>query len=170
MQDQPLLLQPMHPEQSIEVACSHRRLVWNENELRRAIDAVRNHLGKSMPSGMLSIALLTGPQLSRIHGQFLDDPSPTDVITFPGDQNENFAGEICVSVSRAWSACRKHRTSFSDELTLYIVHGCLHLAGFDDHSDQDIAAMRKGEQSTMEHLLLKGLIPHFSMKDAPDRS
>ncbi|OPZ69803.1 MAG: Endoribonuclease YbeY [Verrucomicrobia bacterium ADurb.Bin474] len=170
MPDQLLLLPPMHPEQSIEISCSHRRLVWSEGELLGSVAAIRKHLGKSMPPGMLSIALLTGPQLSRIHGQFLDDPSPTDVITFPGDHEEDFAGEICVSVSRAWSACRKHQTSFSDELTLYLVHGCLHLAGFDDHSAKDIAAMRRGEQSTMEHLRSKGLIPHFAMKDKPVRS
>lgn len=155
----------MHPEDSIEVSCSHRRLVWNESELQNAIEAVRSHLGKKMPSGMLSIALMTGPQLSRIHAQFLDDPSPTDVITFPGDPEHAFAGEICVSVSRAWSACRKHQTSFAEELTLYIVHGCLHLAGYDDHSEQDIAAIRKAERSTMAHLRSEGRIPGFSIKE-----
>ena len=57
--------------------------------------------GRRVPGGDLSIAILSDAKVAEIHGDFLDDPTETDVITFPGDPDMEFAGEICVSADRA---------------------------------------------------------------------
>ena len=50
-----------------------------------------------VPPGELSLVFLTDPALAKIHGDFMADPTATDVITFEGDPAAGLAGEICVS-------------------------------------------------------------------------
>src|SRR5665213_4112481 len=78
----------------------------------------------------LSIVFLTDPALAGLHAGFMGDPTPTDVITFAGEPALGSAGEICVSADAA--ARYAPGRDFSLELTLYLVHGWLHLAGHDD--------------------------------------
>jgi len=101
------------------------------------------------PAGELSIAFVSKNEISEIHEQFMGDAAPTDVITFPGDPDENLAGEICVCPQVAKEYARANNGEFSTELSLYLVHGYLHLCGFDDIDDSDRAAMRKAETEAM---------------------
>ena len=114
-------------------------------------------------SGELSIAFLDDAELSRIHAEFLDDSTPTDVITFPGDAEEFLAGEICVSVERADAEAAARGESFAGELTLYLVHGWLHLVGLDDVETADRRAMRRAEEETMNAVETAGLLPDFRL-------
>ena len=63
----------------------------------------------------------------------------TDVITFA-------YGEIIVCPSVAVANAKTYGNAVNKELTLYVVHGILHLAGYDDHVPEDILRMRKKEQ------------------------
>ena len=96
--------------------------------------------------GELSIAFVTDEAIAKVHETFMDDPSATDVITFPADPTMDFAGEIIVSVDHARNHAKKLNEPFSRELSLYLIHGWLHLAGYDDHSEKDRIAMREAEQ------------------------
>lgn len=120
-------------------------------------------IGNAFPKGDLSIALLSDRKVAELHGEFLADPTETDVITFPGDADMDFAGEICISVDRAKAFSVEHDTVFAEELTLYIIHGLLHLAGYHDKTDSQIAQMRQGEQSVMQHLKSAERIPEFKI-------
>ena len=102
-----------------------------------------------IPQGELSIAFVSDAEIAMLHERFLGDPSPTDVITFLGDSAMAVAGEIVVSVDHAEAASRALGQSFSDELTLYLVHGWLHLAGFDDRDPKPCAAMREAEKRAL---------------------
>ena len=82
--------------------------------------------------GELSVAFLDDAELVRIHTEFMEDPTVTDVITFPGDSEDGLAGEICVSVNRAEAEAAARGQPMARELTLYLVHGWLHLLGFND--------------------------------------
>ena len=116
------------------------------------------------PPGELSIVFLDDAALAALHGEFLDDPSTTDVITFEGDPTLASAGEICVSVDTARTYAKKHRRHFSDELSLYVVHGWLHLAGYDDLRPEKKRIMRRAEGRAMDLLRRDSKLPSFSLR------
>ncbi|WP_309398817.1 rRNA maturation RNase YbeY [Cerasicoccus maritimus] len=144
-------------------AQQYSRLAVNEPSLERCFAQLDGWKAYHAPDGELSLVFLTDDELAQIHDDFLDDPTPTDVITFPGDAEMDFAGEICVSVDRAISEAPKHGWSFAEELTLYLVHGWLHLAGHDDLDDEARAEMRKAEKLCLERLKSMDAMPSFTL-------
>jgi probable rRNA maturation factor len=117
-----------------------------------------------VPAGELSLAFLTDAALARIHADFLDDPSTTDVITFEGNASLASAGEICVSADTAATFAQANERDFSEELTLYIVHGWLHLAGYDDLKPEKKRRMRAAEKRAMTLLRAKKALPKFLLQ------
>ena len=105
----------------------------------------RASIPPALPAGELSVVFLTDAALAELHGRFLDDPSTTDVITFEGLAEMGTAGEICVSVDTAARYALGQKTDFSRELLLYVVHGWLHLAGYDDLRPAKKRRMRAAE-------------------------
>ncbi len=148
----------------LRVAISNRceRLSFQEEKVRTFFDVVSTFHDVPL-EGELSIAFLNDSEMSDLHERFLQDPTPTDVLTFPGDENERFAGEICVSAERAWTESVSRGISFSQEMCLYLVHGWLHLKGYDDHSESDRQAMRRAEKETLGEVEARRAIPIFSM-------
>ena len=120
-------------------------------ELFERLDSL-DEIRWSIPDGELSIALVDEATICEIHARFLDDPTPTDVITFPGDTDENKAGEIIVSVDQAMRVHQANNTTLIQELTLYLVHGWLHLAGEDDIDPADRMLMRQAEKTVLTQL------------------
>ena len=120
-------------------------------------------LPPAVPPGELSLAFLTDAALARIHADFLDDPSTTDVITFEGNPALASAGEICVSADTAAAFATTHDRPFSEELTLYIVHGWLHLAGYDDLKPIKKRHMRAAEKRALHLLRAAKALPRFTL-------
>jgi rRNA maturation RNase YbeY len=138
-------------EGEVAVAWSVRRRFLDDREIRACVRAALSH-GKRAGIGV-SVALVSDAELAGIHGRFLDDPSTTDVISFElGDEAGGPAGEICVSVERAASVARRRGLDPAGELRLYLVHGALHLCGFDDRSPRDRARMRRAETVVLRAL------------------
>ena len=73
------------------------------------------------------VLIISDRRMASLHRQFLNEIGPTDVITFAH-------GEIFISAETARRHARAFRNSMEQELRLYIVHGLLHLHGFDDRS------------------------------------
>ncbi|MFL6513631.1 MAG: rRNA maturation RNase YbeY [Chthoniobacterales bacterium] len=90
----------------------------------------------------LFVWLISDRRMALLHQQFMNEPGPTDVITFQH-------GEIFVSVETARRQSRQFRTSTVREIELYIVHGILHLQGFDDHSPSQRSRMRAAEAALL---------------------
>ncbi|HZP60890.1 MAG TPA: rRNA maturation RNase YbeY [Opitutaceae bacterium] len=125
--------------------------------LIHALDDRRKKFRGGCPPGELSVAFLTDAALARLHAAFLDDGTVTDVITFAGDPAHGLAGEICVSADAAARQIRTVRAGRSDkqenyrnELALYLVHGWLHLAGYDDLSPPKKRIMRAAERRALK--------------------
>ncbi len=116
------------------------------------------------PPGELSLVFLGDEAMGRLHGEFLGDPAPTDVITFAGDPDMDFAGEICVSVDHALRYAAAHDADFSRELSLYLVHGYLHLAGFDDQTPEGRRRMRAAEKNALAALEISDNLPVFRVE------
>ncbi|MBI5380962.1 MAG: rRNA maturation RNase YbeY [Opitutae bacterium] len=102
--------------------------------------------------------------LAQLHADFLQDPTTTDVITFEGQPALGVAGEICVSADTAAAFAKKHRHDFAEELTLYVVHGWLHLAGYDDLVPAKKREMRRAEARAMRLLGLADLTYSFRIR------
>ena len=82
------------------------------------------------------ILLVSDRRMASLHRQFLNQTGPTDVLTFQH-------GEIFISVETARKHARTFGNSLARELRLYIVHGLLHLHGFDDRKRADARKMEK---------------------------
>ncbi|MEN9661817.1 MAG: hypothetical protein RL324_766 [Verrucomicrobiota bacterium] len=150
---------------SISIACHHPRLGPDRRGASAAIrvlDAAAAKFRGGCPPGELSIVFLTDAALARMHGDFLGDPTATDVITFEGDDALGAAGEICVSADAAIR--QRGRRDFAAELTLYLVHGWLHLAGYDDLRPAKKRVMRRAEARALRVLRAAGAMPKFRLK------
>lgn len=119
-----------------------------------------------LPPGELSIVFVDDPTIASIHAQFMDDPSPTDVITFPPAPEMQSAGEIIVSVDHARARATELDLPFARELALYIAHGWLHLAGFDDRNDTDRQKMREAENIVLKALDQLPQFPQFQIEES----
>ena len=145
----------------------HPRLRLDRREVARVIEVLDAHAAKFLggcPAGELSLVFLTDPALAKIHADFMDDPSATDVITFEGDPLAGLAGEVCVSADTAAAYAKEHRRDFARELTLYVVHGWLHLAGYDDLVPAKKRKMRAAEARAMKLLAAADAMPAFRLK------
>jgi probable rRNA maturation factor len=99
------------------------------------------HLRKKKPTDLnrlqnVFVWLISDRRMSRLHRQFLGQTGPTDVLTFQH-------GEIFISVETAKRHARVFGNSMTRELELYIVHGLLHLNGFDDRTQPGARRMEK---------------------------
>ena len=119
----------------------------------------------AVAEGDLSVVFLGDDDIGELHGTFLSDPSPTDVITFPGDPEFGEAGEICVGVERAEAVHQEHNVTLSEEILLYLAHGWLHLSGYDDKTEEDRVSMRQAERDSLAYLLDDRSPPEFSLAD-----
>jgi probable rRNA maturation factor len=155
------------PVRSLAIAKRHPCLRLDRRAIARAIATLDEHhekFGGGCPPGELSLVFLTDAALAQLHADFLEDPTTTDVITFEGNASVGIAGEICVSVDTAARYAKDHRRDFSTELTLYLVHGWLHLAGYDDLKPAKKRIMRRAEARAMKLLRTHRCLPAFSLR------
>jgi probable rRNA maturation factor len=117
--------------------------------LRRAHALLPNQLNE------LSIALVADRQMSKLHQKFMNDSSPTDVLTFPLEADSRgraTSGEIVINVSQARRESRRRGIAVRNELLLYALHGILHLMGMDDRTDPDFDRMHRLEDRILGRL------------------
>jgi probable rRNA maturation factor len=82
------------------------------------------------------VLLISDRRMARLHRQFLNKAGPTDVLTFEH-------GEIFLSAERARDHARRFGSSLGQEVRLYVVHGLLHLHGFDDRNEVEAQRMER---------------------------
>lgn len=92
--------------------------------------------------------------IHEINREFLKHDYPTDVISFPYALTPPIVeGELIVSIDTAAVQAADASWSIAEELLLYVIHGTLHLVGYDDVHETDRAAMREAESQAMSRLL-----------------
>ncbi len=91
----------------------------------------------------VEVSFISDETISTAHAQFMDDPSPTDVITFQH-------GEILISTDTAIRQAAAHDNDPQRECALYLIHGLLHLHGHDDHLPDESAAMKRLQESILD--------------------
>ena len=90
--------------------------------------------------------------LHKMNLKYLDHDTYTDIITFDNSEDETIIeGDIFISIERITDNSKTLNTPFEDETKRVIVHGLLHLCGYDDHSVEGKAQMRRSES---EYILI----------------
>jgi probable rRNA maturation factor len=93
------------------------------------------------------VVLVSDRKISAIHEQFMGIAGATDVITFQH-------GEILISVETAARQATEYESDLLPELRLYIAHGLLHLAGYEDHSEDGFREMAKIQNELVEKVAM----------------
>lgn len=102
----------------------------------------KRKLGSLADLPEVTVVLVSDKRIAEIHRRFMDDPTPTDVITFDH-------GEIVISAETAKRQARQFSNSLAHELRLYLVHGLLHLSGFDDKTAKGAAEMKRVQEGVV---------------------
>lgn len=114
--------------------------------LHRALPMITEAPGGDVPveaSGEVEISIISDKAIARVHVDFLDVEGPTDVITFP-------YGEILISAETAAREAAARGYSVERELTLYAIHGLLHLHGFDDKTPAAAVRMHRRQDEILK--------------------
>ena len=94
----------------------------------------------------VEITLLGEAAIAKVHGEFLEDPTPTDVITFEH-------GEILIGVPIAAANAKKFRHPVDHEVALCAIHGLLHLLGYDDLTEKERVIMHARQEKILKEAL-----------------
>lgn len=97
----------------------------------------------------ISVAIVDDPTIRKLNKQYLDHDYETDVISFVlefDDELQSLNGQLIVSTDTAAVMASQYGGTMQDELLLYVVHGTLHLVGYNDKCEADAAQMRAAEK------------------------
>ena len=134
--------------------------------LRVAVEPLKRLMRRALAAegvvqAEISILLVDDRRMAKLHKQWLGIPGPTDVITFdlsesgaagPRQAPAGLQGDIVVSAETARRTARQLGWTPRQELILYLLHGLLHLTGYDDILPADRRAMRAREKSLLQQL------------------
>ncbi|MES2273662.1 MAG: rRNA maturation RNase YbeY [Chlamydiota bacterium] len=132
----------------IHIFNQQKDLPLEKRAVRLLVRSTLAFLGASCEE--VTIYFITEKKIADLHLQFFQDPSPTDCISFPIDSK--YLGEVFVCPNVAIRYAKKRKLDPYQETALYIIHGLLHLLGYDDLEEALRRTMRKKEKSCMRHL------------------
>lgn len=95
--------------------------------------------------GDISIIFCSDNYILDVNIKYLGHDYFTDIITFDYCEGNRLSGDLFISIDSVRENASFYGTEFADELNRVIVHGVLHLIGYDDHSEEDIKVMRAKE-------------------------
>ncbi|MDF1860686.1 MAG: rRNA maturation RNase YbeY [Verrucomicrobiales bacterium] len=129
------------------------RILWLQQKATEALPHCVEEPGseEAMLPGLseLEVSLVDDATIGKVHAEFLDDPTPTDVITF-------HHGEILVSVETAKREAPVHGNTIEEETLLYLIHGLLHLNGHTDLVEPARAVMHELQEKILRIVLTSG--------------
>jgi len=142
---------------SLSLLFRQRRIPLDRDYLRSTSQAALHHLPTIAPLPIdfppaIHAVIVSDRVIAQIHRDFLNDPRPTDVITFQH-------GEIILSAETAHRIAQQRRFPTEKEILRYILHGLLHLAGYDDHTPTDRRTMLRLQETLLRTLLRQHPLP-----------
>lgn len=137
----------------IDISDRQSQMTVELGRLRNVVESILREEG--VAAAEISVALVDDSTIHQINRDYLQHDYPTDVISFVLDQSvegspwRHLDGELVVSTETAVREAPRHRWSPDDELLLYVVHGVLHLCGYDDLTDEGRPVMRHRERQVL---------------------
>ena len=114
-----------------------------KTQVRRWLCAVADSEQRKL--GDVNIIFCSDPYLLEINMKYLQHDYYTDIITFDYCEGKTLSGDLFISIDSVRDNAEHFGVRFEDELDRVIVHGLLHLVGYDDHTPEDITEMRSKE-------------------------
>jgi len=133
---------------TVPIAVEYRSRLVRVRPLRRLARMVLEAEGRT--KAKVSIALVDDATLARLHKQFLGDERPSDVMSFLLSGPEPLEAEVVISVERAERVGPQHGNTAERETWLYLIHGLLHLCGYDDHRPADRKRMWQRQEELLK--------------------
>lgn len=138
----------------LNIQNSQKDLLISKAEIKRVILLLLQNL--RVQCDEISVYFVTKREIARLHQTHFNDPTPTDTISFPldppGQKPHCHLGEVFVCPGIAVDYAQKRGKDPYDETILYMVHGILHLIGYDDQEAEDRRKMRRKERECMKFL------------------
>ena len=132
----------------IQFACDCDSVVLDEAQARGVITSILNDAG--VRRGSISVAVVDDPIIHELNRRYLEHDYPTDVLSFVLEREGDLLdGEVVVSADTARRTAARLGWPAEHELLLYIVHGTLHLAGYDDLAPESKSQMRQQERRVL---------------------
>jgi probable rRNA maturation factor len=120
----------------------------DQAQARGAITSILSDAG--VRRGSISVAVVDDPIIRELNRRYLEHDYPTDVLSFVLErEGDLLEGEVVVSAETARRTAARLGWPAEHELLLYVVHGTLHLAGYDDLSPESQAQMRQQERRVL---------------------
>lgn len=129
-----------------QIALSNQqsRHAVDESRLVEAVNAILQN--STYSSAAISLAVVDDEAIHELNRRHLDHDWPTDVLSFVLEDNgDHLEGEVILSADTAANAANELGNAAAEEQLLYVIHGMLHLVGYDDKSDADAQEMRAAE-------------------------
>ncbi|MDP8213112.1 MAG: rRNA maturation RNase YbeY [Candidatus Zapsychrus exili] len=117
---------------------------------------------EGIKKSIVSIVFVTSQKIIALNKKFLGKTYATDVLAFDfkGDaKNGALEGDIIISTDAVIKNSKEFKTNVEEEIALYVIHGILHLLGFDDHKKKDTEVMRLKEKELLK--CIKPTIKHL---------
>ncbi|MBM3255469.1 MAG: rRNA maturation RNase YbeY [Candidatus Omnitrophica bacterium] len=122
-----------------------------ETSIKRAILRTCSSEAIKKP-GEITVCLVNNSLIKELNLNYLAQYNPTDVIAFDFAEKNRILADIVVSTDTAITNARRFKTSLSYELLLYVVHGMLHVLGYDDYEEGKRKLMDKKAEAILEKI------------------
>jgi probable rRNA maturation factor len=140
----------------VYIANAHPSIGVNPGRVRRAASAVLNK--ECRRGGKVNVILATDADLANLNNRYRGVDHPTDVLAFSMGEpefafsEEQVLGEVYVSLDRARQQAREYKVTLAKEVDRLVIHGVLHLCGYDHEDSQSARQMKTKEEEFLEAL------------------
>src|SRR5262249_37561096 len=117
--------------------------------------------GEGVGDAAVSLAFVDNATIHTLNKRYLNHDEPTDVLSFPLSEpgQKKLQGELVIGAEVAKSQAEERGHDVAAELALYVIHGLIHLCGYDDKTPKHAAAMRRQERHYLKALGLPDIAP-----------
>lgn len=125
-------------------------ITLNESKIRNWLSCLAQSEGHQITS--LNYIFCSDDYLLEVNKQYLNHDYYTDIITFDYTEENQISGDIYISLDRITENSSQFQVTFEEELMRVIAHGCLHLMGYQDKTDEQQFLMTKKEEASLSLL------------------
>jgi probable rRNA maturation factor len=143
----------------VSIASPQETVPIDRGQIRQIVRTVLE--GEGVREGEISVAFVDNATIHQLNKRYLNHDEPTDVLSFPLSEasERRLTGELVIGAEVARDEAAERGHDVAAELALYVIHGLLHLCGFDDKTDANAKEMRARERHYLREIGLPDISP-----------